>query len=154
MKVFITKALKNSSLPSCFGHESSVISQSCESSVTCVTTYKQMWKHPVKCLAQEHKNLLASSPHYPSTERRPKIYGKYTSQKIYDYHLEICSHVTGGGGATRPLRGTGARRKSAEKLTVVPPSKVWIKDGRSSAKDGLPERLRFETIQKRVRFCS
>jgi len=39
-------------------------------------------------------------------------------------------------------------------LGLASKSGLEIKNGKSSAKDGMPERLRFETIQKEVRYCS
>jgi len=52
-----------------------------------------------------------------------------------------------GGGATIPLPRDGGD------LTVRPHPKVWtieVKNGRSSAKDDAPERLKCGTIQKEV----
>jgi len=56
------------------------------------------------------------------------------------------------GGATRPLPRNGGVEDLHEDPTVGPRPKVWIRgqNGRSSANDGAPERLRFRTIQEEV----
>jgi len=57
-----------------------------------------------------------------------------------------------GGGGIRPLaRDEGAEEDRSDPIVGTRP-KVWttVKNGRSSAKDGVPERLRCETIQKEV----
>jgi len=51
-----------------------------------------------------------------------------------------------------PFRALEKRRNSTEihKLSHAPRSGTEVKIGRSSAKDGAPERLRFGSIQKEV----
>jgi len=63
--------------------------------------------------------------------------------RVYDYG--------GGATATRPL----SRHRGVKKLygrpnipTVGPRPKVWIRDGRSRAKNDAPERLRCWTVRK------
>jgi len=64
----------------------------------------------------------------------------------------VGSETTGGGGATRPLPRVGVVEELHGDPTVGPRPKVWTKgqSGRSSAKDGAPERLRCGTIQEEV----
>jgi len=58
---------------------------------------------------------------------------------------------SGGGGATRPLRGMGAWRNSTETQQSGHASRFGpeVKNG-SSAKDGAPERLGYGTIQEKM----
>jgi len=58
----------------------------------------------------------------------------------------------GGGGATRPLPGMEAQKNPTETQQSghAPRSGFEINDGRSTAKDGVPERLRCGTIQKEM----
>jgi len=56
----------------------------------------------------------------------------------------------GGGGATRPLPRNGAVEELHRDPTVWSPPRSGpeVKNGRSSAKDGAPERVRCRTIQE------
>jgi len=60
--------------------------------------------------------------------------------------------VQGGGGATRPLLRDGGVEELHGDRKVGPRPKVWTRGqkGRSSAKDGSPERLGCGTIQEEV----
>jgi len=51
-----------------------------------------------------------------------------------------------------PFQGMGKQKNSAETQQSghAPTSGPEIKDGRSNAKDGAPERLRYGTIQKEL----
>jgi len=57
-----------------------------------------------------------------------------------------------GGGATRPLPKNGGVEEHHGDSTVGPRPKVCTRgqNGRSSAKDGVPERLKCGTIQEEV----
>jgi len=58
----------------------------------------------------------------------------------------------GGGGATRPLPGDRARKNSTKTQQSARPARSApeIKNGRSSAENGTPERLGCGTILEEV----
>jgi len=64
----------------------------------------------------------------------------------------VCIMLTiGGGGATRPFQGmgVGAWQNSTETQQFGPCPKVWtiVKNGRSSAKDAMPQRFKSSGIE-------
>jgi len=58
----------------------------------------------------------------------------------------------GGGGATRPLLRDGGAKELHGDPTIGPRPNVWTRgqNGKSSTKDGAPERLKCGTVKEEV----
>jgi len=71
-------------------------------------------------------------------------------KKLLGESLHCLKFLKFGGGATRPLPKDEGAEKLHRDSTVGPRPKVWTRgqNGRRSAKDGVPERIRCRTIQK------